>query len=300
MTVKQLFVNLGKLIACGAVFELGTILGGMLATLLGLPLPVLPQGVDMSTVQMYSMLATPLLALALAVIAVGLGGNWLTRTLILALFIWVTYTLNTQLEASIFSTYATGIAFALVTYAVPAILCGAVVACLFSPANRETNFFTGAREFFARRAPLAWAWRFGLAAIAFMPIYFVFGLMVVPFTADYYRQSMFGLAMPTIEQILPILFVRSVLFLLACLPIFILWQKSDVSLLWRLGLALFLLVGFVFMLTSTWLPPYVRIPHMLEILADEFVYAGALVLLLGKGELLVRNSSRLMPRKLAP
>jgi hypothetical protein len=72
------------------------------------------------------------------------------------------------------------------------------------------------------------------------------------------------------------------LFLLACLPIILTWQKSELALFWRLGLALFFLVGFVIMLYATWLPLYVRIPHTLEILADEFVYAGALVWLLGK------------------
>ena len=115
-----------------------------------------------------------------------------------------------------------------------------------------------------------------------MPIYFVFGLMVLPFTGEYYRQSMFGLVMPTLDQLLPILFTRSVLFFLACLPVLMLWQNSNRSLFWRLGLALFLLVGFVIMLYATWLPLYVRFPHTLEILADEFVYAGVLVLLLAK------------------
>jgi hypothetical protein len=36
------------------------------------------------------------------------------------------------------------------------------------------------------------------------------------------------------------------------------------------------------MLISTFLPLSVRFPHALEILADEFVYAGALVLLLAR------------------
>jgi hypothetical protein len=300
MTIKQLLINLGKLIVGGAAFAVGVVLGGMLAVMLGLPRPALPEGADMSAVQTYMMLTTPLVALALAVLAVGLGGNWLTRTLILAFLTWIAYTLNTQLEASIVSTYAQGIGFALVTYAVPALLCGGTVAFLFRPENKGGSLFAAVREYFARHKPLAWAWRLALAAVAFMPIYFVFGLMVVPFTADYYRQSMFGLKMPTIEQILPILFVRSVLFLLASLPIFMLWQKSDLNLFWRLGLALFLLVGFIFMLTSTWLPLYVRAPHTLEILADEFVYAGVLVLLLGKGELVPHKAPGMTPSKLTP
>lgn len=97
--------------------------------------------------------------------------------------------------------------------------------------------------------------------------------------------------MPTIDQLLPILFVRSLLFFLASLSVLVLWQESDLSLFWRLGLALFILVGFVYMLMSTWLPLYVRIPHTLEVLADEFAYAGVLVLLFAR-----RNAPDKQPR----
>jgi hypothetical protein len=283
MTIKHLLINLGKLILCGLAFAVGTAIGGMLAPLLKLPAPTPPPGVDVRMVGVYLMLTTPLLALALAVVARGLGGNFITRTLILSFLMWIAYTVNTQLEAAIVSTYATGFWFAVADYLVASLLCGAAVAFLFPTENKGEGLLAASKAFFARRAAIAWAWRLPLAAVVFMPIYFVFGLMVLPFTGEYYRQSMFGLAMPTIDQLLPILSVRSVLFFLACLPILILWQKSDRSLFWRLGLALFLLVGFVYMLISTWLPLYVRFPHALEILADEFLYAGALVVLIVKG-----------------
>lgn len=282
MTAKTVLVYLGKLILSGAVFAVGTVLGGILATALQLRAPSPPSGADMTAVGLYTMLTTPLLALALAVLAGRLSGGYLTRALSLAFFTWITYTLNTQLEASIFSTYAAGFWFAAVDFAVPALLCGAAVALLFPPHRQGEGFFAAAKSFFAGRAPLDWVWRLVLAAVAFMPVYFLFGMMAAPFVSDYYRQNLFGLALPTIDQILPILFVRSVLFLLACLPILILWQGSARSLFWRLGFALYLLVGLIYMLVSTWLPLYVRFPHSLEILADEFVYAGLLVLLLVK------------------
>lgn len=162
-------------------------------------------------------------------------------------------------------------------------LCGAAVAFLFPSRNESKGLIATSQAFFRQRAAIAWAWRLPVAAVGFMPIYFVFGSMVLPFTGEHCRQSMFGLSMPTIDQILPILFVRSVLFFLACLPVLILWQKSDRSLFWRLGFALFMLVGFVYVLISTRLPLYVRFPNTLEILADEFVYAGVLVVLIAKG-----------------
>jgi hypothetical protein len=283
MTIKQSLINLAKLLLCGVVFDVGMIIGGIVASLLKLPAPTPPAGMDVSTVGVYLMLTAPLLALALAVIAPGLGGSFITRALILSFFMWIAYTVNTQLEATIVSSYARGFWFALVDYLVPALLCGAAVAFLFPSQNGSKNLIAASKALLARRTAIAWTWRLLVAAVVFMPIYFVFGLMVLPFTGEYYRQSMFGLAMPTIDQLLPILFVRSILFFLACLPILMLWQKSNWSLFWRLGLALFILVGFVYMLISTWLPLYVRIPHTLEMLADEFVYAGVLTVLFAKG-----------------
>lgn len=136
------------------------------------------------------------------------------------------------------------------------------------------------KDFFGQRTTWEWFWRLPVAAVAFMPIYDFFGLLVVPFTAEYYQENMFGLQMPDLHQILTVLFVRSVLFLLACLPVIILWRKGRLNLFLSLGFALFVLVGLLYMIASYWMPLSVRLPHTLEILADEFVYVGVLVALL--------------------
>ena len=103
----------------------------------------------------------------------------------------------------------------------------------------------------------------------------------IPFTVDYYRQGLFGLQIPPLPQLLAILFVRSVLFFGACLPIVVAWQRSRRSLALSLGLALFFFVGFQALIIANWMPWRLRLPHLLEILADEFVYAWALAMLLG-------------------
>jgi hypothetical protein len=84
----------------------------------------------------------------------------------------------------------------------------------------------------------------------------------------------------TWEQILPTLLLRSLLFLYACLPALIAWQKSRFSLFNILGSVLFALVGGLYMLQSCWYPTTMRVAHGLEILADSFTYAGALMVLL--------------------
>ena len=92
---------------------------------------------------------------------------------------------------------------------------------------------------------------------------------------------MYGLQIPTLDQLLVILFIRSVLFFLACLPIVIAWTSSRRNLVLYLGLALFYLVGFQALMLANWMPWSLRLPHLLEILADEFVYAWALTMLFG-------------------
>ncbi len=280
MTLRTGLVNLGKLIVAALGYEVGVVLGGMVVTLLGLQTPNPPPGADMDAVVRYMLYTTPLYAVALAVLATHLKGGYVSRWLSLSFLLWIAYTVNTQLEAAIVSSYATGRAFAIVSGAVAALAGGASVAWLFPGQGPGSRAWESIKAFFGKRSAGSWTWRLILAGVIFMPIYYAFGLMVLPFTGAYYQEQMFGLAAPTLGQLLPTLFVRSVLFLLAALPILAMWRGSRGNLFWRLGLALFMLVGFNIMLVATWLPVYVRFPHMLEILADEFVYAGALVWLL--------------------
>lgn len=234
----------------------------------------------MTAVGRYMLFASPLFALSLAVLAEHLNGGFVIRWLSLAFLMWFADTVSTQLEASLVSTFANGMLFSIVLGAVAALCGGAAVAYLFPVREGRTDGRAELRAFFARRSPGAWVWRLLVASVVFMPIYFAFGLLVLPFTQSYYQEQMFGLVMPTIDRILPILTTRSILFLLVCLPILALWRGTRWSLFWRLGLSLFLLVGFNQLLIATWMPLAVRGPHTLEILADEFVYAGVLVWLL--------------------
>jgi len=88
--------------------------------------------------------------------------------------------------------------------------------------------------------------------------------------------------MPSQTEVLLVLTIRSVLFLLACLPVIIAWQKSRWNLFLSLGFGMFMLVGLLYMLVADYMPLAIRIPHTLEILADSFVHAGLLVWLLTK------------------
>jgi hypothetical protein len=283
MTIKQLLINLGKLLLCSLAFILGAVIGGMAAMLLGLQQPPMPEGVDGSLAFLLLLLESPLMAFALALVARGLGGGMLPRASALSFFTWVVYTLNTAIESVAFtSTTVEGALFTTISFLLPSIFCATAAAWLFPPVEKGSSLATMAREFFGGRAAGAWAWRVAVAAVVFVPIYLVFGLLVAPLTAQYFQDSMYGLRLPSQEEILLVLLVRSGLFLLACLPIIITWRRSRWSLFLSLGFALFVLVGFLYMLGAYYMPLAVRVPHILEILADSFTYAGLLVVLLAK------------------
>jgi hypothetical protein len=283
MRIKQLLVYLGKLLLCSLAFVLGAVIGGMVTMLLGLQQPPMPEGVDSSLAFLLLLLESPLMALTLALIARGLGGALLPRATALSFFTWVVYTLNTAIESVAFtSTTVEGALFTTVSFLLPSILCATAAAWLFPPAEKESSLTAVARAFFSGRRTGAWVWRVAVAAVVFVPIYLFFGSLVAPLTAQYFQESMYGLRQPGQNEILVVLLVRSALFLLACLPVVVMWRRSKRSLFLSLGFALFVLVGFLYMLGAYYMPLAVRVPHTLEILADSFTHAGLLVVLLAK------------------
>jgi hypothetical protein len=284
MRMGTILTYLWKLLLCGLAFYVGIILGGGATTLLGLPAPVVPPDVDPATLSWYLVPVSLILALTLSFISHSLSGGFVTRGLILASLVWIVYALNNYLEASIFSTFAAASRFMLVVFLVASICGGAAAALLFAPEAPGVSFAADLRAFGDQHAIWGWIWRSLAALAAFPAIYLFFGSLIAPFVIDYYRQQSLGLVLPGWAQMVPMQFLRSLLFLLACLPVLIAWQKSRRSLLLSLGWALFVLVGLLNLLQAIWLPATLRLVHTLEILADSFVYAWVLVMLFRRGD----------------
>ena len=276
---KKFLTLLWKLPACALAFYGGTMLGGMVAAGIGLPAPEMPAGSDQMILGQVMLLISLILAACLSVLSRNLSGKFVARWLTLAFLVWIAYGVNNILEGALFTSMSAASLFTMVLYVFASLLCGAAVAWLFPPQIKGTDFFTQAKTFFSRHTPGSWGWRLLVAILAFPLIYLAFGRLIAPIVTPYYEQGLFGLSLPGWDQILPILFVRSLLFLITCLPVLILWQASPRRLFWVLGLTLFLLVGGLNMLQAYWMPAVLRITHSLEILADELFYAGILVVL---------------------
>jgi hypothetical protein len=281
MSLKRALLTIGKIILCGLTFFVGTTLGSVVAVQLGIPAPPLPSGTDQQTLGLYMLIGSFAIAASLAAVSRGLSGGYFVRLLALAGLLWVAYSVNTYIEASIFvPAQASG--FVVVTQLVGSLLCAAAVAWLFRPIVMGMTIQQRLRMFFAGRSIGQWTWRLLAALFAFPVIYAIFGMLVSPFIIKYYQQEMMGLVLPSWNKIIMVVFLRSFLFLLCCLPVLILWRKSRLGLFVTLGAALFIMVGGVPMAMAYWFPLAMRVPHGIEILADSFAHAAALVLLLVK------------------
>ncbi|MCL4861385.1 MAG: hypothetical protein KJZ93_18350 [Caldilineaceae bacterium] len=280
MTTASVLGWFWKLIVCALSFVGGMLLGGMITGLIGLQSPTLPVEVDANAAMTVIFVTSPLFVLALYLVGRKLAGGWLVRTVILSLLAWIAFVLNNVIEAVIFTNFATAPLFTVVSFTPAVLLCAAAIAWLFQPRSSEEALARIINEYFRQRTAADWLWRMLMAAVIFMPVYYLFGLLVVPFVGDYYQQGAFGLAAPALTTLLLVLLGRSVLFLVASLPVVMAWRGSRRSLWLSLGFAHFVLVGLLYMLAGNWIAPSVRLIHTLEILADSFVYAGVIVWLL--------------------
>lgn len=278
-TTLTVLKHAGKILVGGLVFYLGLICGAMAAATLGVPAPSLPEGVDMATLGPLMLLSSLLVPAVLAPLSRGLAVGAAARWLILAALAWVALGINTALEAAVFSPGQASLVFSGITYLSASLACAAVVAWLYPFGGRPAPFERLLSSFLADRSAGAWAWRALLAIAAFPVIYTVFGLAVRPMIEPYYVTSLM-LRVPDWGELLPVLLLRSLLFLLVLVPVMVAWHGSRRKLLLTVGAAVFMLVGGIYMLQSYWLPVSMRIIHAAEILADSYAHVGVLILLL--------------------
>jgi hypothetical protein len=273
---RLLLAMLGFTVALGV--------SGSLLQSAGLEAPALPEGTDQETLGAVFMAGSLLFALALAAVATGLRGEFVLRALILLLLMWTAYAVNNVIEGAMFTTFAAVATPSSMLYTALSLLLPsatmAVITALFFRSGEEAGSLRAA----LRGLPRAYGvtgllGRLLLAILAFPAIYLVVGMAIAPFIRGYYESGAFELAMPGWGQLIPIQFLRSTLFLVASLPVILMWARSRRGLFRTLGLALFIFVGGFSMATAYWLGWQLRVVHSIEMLVDEMAYAAVLVAL---------------------
>lgn len=258
--------------AITAAYVAGSNVSGWAVAHLGLQTPRFP---GQEREPALALLAAIVLATGLALLARGLRGSTTVRWSALFAFTYVAFCVNNQIEGAVFTT-ADGFAANLVFFILPcAVLVGAAV-LLVPPPDGDGHVAT----VFSTTTAAAWWWRPLLAWLAFPLIYYFFGMFAYPLVADAYQSGDFGLEVPSQRLILGAVSLRSLLFLLAAIPILALWARSRRALVLSLGAALAAMVGVVAMIEGSWLPATVRLVHGVEITVDSLVHAWVVVALL--------------------
>jgi hypothetical protein len=257
-----------RIVLCGLVFAAAMPLSAGLVTVLGLKMMAVPEGVNQQAMALASLLASPLLALALAPLAVRLPGALAARAAWLALFAYAAFGLNTMIEARIFSTMVgPGVLEGMcLFYVLPCLALALAVAAVFPPRGEGPQPMP-------HRTPAAWAGRVLVAWLAFPAAYLLFGWAISSLVIDSYRQGVAGLALPPLGVVVSTQLGRSLIYLASALPLVVLWSGTWRSLAVRLGWAWWVLVGLYGLLTAFWMPSHLRLIHALEIGADSFTYA---------------------------
>jgi hypothetical protein len=249
-----------------------TMISGALITVMGMEFPEFP---ELAYSPIRSLLAALVLGVALYLLARGIRGSSVFRWFVLFAFTYISYCVNNQIEAAIFTTMG-GFDTMLVFFIIPCALVAGAAALLVKPPDEATVLTT----VFSDRPMSAWWWRATLAWLAFPVIYYLFGMLIYPFVADAYEGGELGLVVPSQSVVLSAVIFRSLLFLLVTIPILTNWSRSRLSLMLALAAAFTAMVGAVGMIEASWMTTTMRIVHGLEITADSIVHAWVLVTLL--------------------
>jgi hypothetical protein len=206
------------------------------------------------------------------------GRAWLWLLLLLVL----NGLINT-IEALFFTTIPHAqLASSLAILAFGQVAVAILLTLLFRPQQIGPGLLARLREALAQRTAVSWTWRFGLAALSYLPIYYLFGMIVAPFVLPYYDNPDLGLnlTVPGIGVILPLEIGRGLLYALTLFPLIAVLRGGYWSRALWVGLTIAVLGSWVPMLQAVFWTPVLRLAHGLEITADAFAQGLVLTWLL--------------------
>ncbi len=278
---------LWRSLVAGLGYTLATMIGGMVAQAVGLPIPAMASRMDPTQALLTTFLAGVIIGLTLGPLSTRLLIPAAQRAGLLFVVIFMLNSLISVIEALFFTTVpAAEYLYTLVTSAIGHAGLAVLLALLFRPASVEWGLLTALRGTFGQRQWTSWAWRFGLAGVLYVPTYFFFGMLIYPFVRPYYEDPNLGLslAVPGFEVILPLEVGRGLLFVLTVFPLIAVLRRSRRSLAFWLGMTIAVLGAVTPMLQASWFPLTMRVVHGLEITADSIVHALIIAWLLGIDE----------------
>ena len=257
----------------------GTFVGGIVSSALHLEQPKLPGPVDTQILGLLCLVGGFILSLALATLSPQLQVKRRPRFAVIAWFVFAWLGINNTIEAGIFTTIG-GAPTMIVTMLLLSVSVAGAVVLLFGGREVRTSFSYDFRQFIANRTKAQWAVRMLLAVLAFPVVYFFFGMPVGLMVGKYYQTESFDHQIPSLGVVIGVQFIRSLIALLAGLPILVVWPGSRQRLAWTFGLNLFVVAGLYGLIQAYWMPWTLRSIHTVELFLDSVVYGGLLAILL--------------------
>lgn len=272
-TISQTFL---KSLLVGVTFVIAIIVGGMIVTMLGLPRP---EAENPAAKLMWFFIGGVIAGLSLGFVAPSIPASR-TRHLV----VW-----GSLIFFNMASVIVEGYFFApaLIGDALPALLLQQLLVAL--AAGWVITFLFASKESAVPVPPLtrsipSWIWRFAVAALAYVILYFVFGsINYMLVTKPYYATHAGGLDVPPVQVTFMAEVMRGALIALSVLP-FLLTVPADKKRLgaWT-GFLLFAIGGLVPLTMQVGaLPTFLLIASAWEIFAQNFTVGWVLSRLLGR------------------
>lgn len=258
---------------------MGTLVGGIVSSALHLEQPKLPGPVDMPLLGLLCLVGGFVLSLALVALSPPLAGNRRSRFLVIAWFVFAWLGINNTIEASIFTTIG-GEPTMMVTMLSLSISVAGAIVWLFDGRMAGLPWLNAFHRFLDHRTGGQWIVRFSLVVLAFPVVYFFFGMPVGLMVGKFYQNESFDLQLPSLGVVIGVQCLRSLVCLLAVLPILVAWPGSRQRFAWTLGLGLFVVAGLYGLLQAYWMPWTLRSIHAVELFLDSMVYGWLLAVLL--------------------
>jgi hypothetical protein len=273
----------GRSLIVAVGFGFALMIGGMVMNILGLPLPSLGTQPKPFQSLLSSLVAGVLMGLTLGPLSCRLNLPLVGRACLWLVLVLILNGVINMVEALFFTTIPRAqLASSLAILAFGQIAVAVLLTLLFRPQQTGPGLIARLRETLAQRTAVSWAWRFGLASLSYLPIYYTFGMIVAPFVLPYYDNPDLGLnlTVPGTGVILPLEIGRGVLYALTLFPLIAVLRGSFWSRALWIGLTLAVLGSWVPMIQAIQWIPALRLAHGLEITADAFVQAFVLTWLL--------------------
>ncbi|MFX0170198.1 MAG: hypothetical protein ACFE89_12730 [Candidatus Hodarchaeota archaeon] len=204
------------------------------------------------------------------------------RIVIAWFLIFIIQWFTTMIEGYLFTTILTEpLLIAAATFGlIISFLHALFIGILFPPITSDKSLRSEIKSYFAGHQWHQWLWRFTLAAVLYLVIYYGIGSLISPIVLPFYLDMGTGLKIPPVWMILVVEILRGLLYILALLPILISLNVETRELYLLIAFALYL-PSIAMLLPNPAFPILLRIIHgLFEIMVDSLLFAGVIILLL--------------------